>query len=120
MMTIPCYVDKSPIHGKGLFAAKPIKKDTVVWRFDPSVDVRIPKDIVDTWHRDVKAKVTHYCVLADDGCYIMSLDDSKYINHSKQPNISMFGLYNDIVALRDIGKDEEIVSQYLDMTSFSA
>ena len=93
------YVKDSSIHGKGLFAKTDISAGTVIG--------------------EVVAKST-----IDDGPHVLWLDDSedsgvevvcdfRFINHSKQPNACY---YDDltVVALRDIGKDEEITHHYGD------
>lgn len=41
MLTVPVEIKKSPIHGCGVFAVSPIGKGTVVWMFDPGLDLRI-------------------------------------------------------------------------------
>ena len=89
------YIKKSAIHGRGLFAAQPILKNTIIGYLEgkPSLD---------------------------DGMYVLWLDDEtgfevscdlKYINHSETPNACY---YNDksVVALKDIKKDEEITHNY--------
>ena len=41
MLTVPVEIKKSAIHGYGVFATQDIRKDTVVWMFDPSLDRRV-------------------------------------------------------------------------------
>ena len=41
MLTVPIEIKKSQIHGYGVFAVKPIRKDTVVWMFQPGLDLRM-------------------------------------------------------------------------------
>lgn len=114
MMTIPCYVSKSKIHGQGLFASEKVKKGDTIWTYNPKVDLRIPKAKVLAWPKDVKEKMDHFAVLAEDDHYILSTDGSRYINHSKNPNVETFGSYGDMVALRDIQANEEITSNYFE------
>ena len=40
-MTVPVEIKKSPIHGYGVFALHAIRKGTVVWMFQPGLDLRI-------------------------------------------------------------------------------
>ncbi|MGD8569963.1 MAG: SET domain-containing protein-lysine N-methyltransferase [Gammaproteobacteria bacterium] len=93
------YVKDSSIHGKGLFAKKPIKAGSVIG--------------------EIKGKPAK-----NDGPYVLWLDDDdkaievqnifKYINHNHKPNAVY---YDDltVVALRNIKKDEEITHHYGDM-----
>jgi len=39
MLLIKTYLDKSPIHGIGVFAGEFIKKGTQVWEFNPLIDI---------------------------------------------------------------------------------
>lgn len=88
-------VAKSNIHGKGLFAEKPIRKNTIIG--------------------EVKGRKT-----SEDGPHVLWLNDGqgflvenemRYINHSAKPNAVY---YDDltVVALKDIKAGEEITHYY--------
>ncbi len=89
------YVDKSYIHGYGLYARIPIGKGSIIGKLEgrPS---------------------------QEDGSYVLWLSETerfevschlKYINHSDSPNACY---YDDltVVAIRDIATDEEITHDY--------
>jgi len=91
------YVKDSVIHGKGLFARQAIKAGDVIG--------------------EIEGKP-----VSDNGPYVLWLDEEmrkaievenlfKYINHHSIPNACY---YDDltVVALRDIGIDEEITHHY--------
>ena len=89
------YVDDSPIHGKGLFAAEAIARGTVIGYLDgrPS---------------------------RDDGSYVLwigpaegieVLCDLRFINHADDPNACYYDDLS-VVALRDIAAGEEITHDY--------
>lgn len=91
------YIATSKIHGMGLFASEPIKAGDIIGY--------------------VKGRKTN-----KDGPHVLWLNeqqgiqvscDLRYINHSSQPNAAY---YDDrsVVALRDIGVDEEITHNYGD------
>lgn len=93
------FVKDSAIHGKGLFAKKPIKEGEIIG--------------------EIKGKPTK-----KDGPYVLWIEDEnydgikvknifKYINHNQKPNAVY---YDDltVVALRDIEKGEEITHHYGD------
>ena len=40
MLLVPVRVDRSSIHGMGIFALQPIKKNTRVWQFTPGFEPR--------------------------------------------------------------------------------
>ncbi len=88
------FVAESPVHGKGLFAAKRIKADTVLGRL-------------------------HGMPSHDDGIYVLWLSDElgleltndlKFINHNSNPNAAYSDL--DVTALRDIEPGEELLHDY--------
>lgn len=89
------YVDTSPIHGKGLFAATRIARDTVIGRLDGKP-------------------------CSSEGCYVLWLGPCegfevsgqfKYINHADRPNACYYDDLS-VVALRDIEPGEEITHDY--------
>lgn len=88
------YVENSPIHGKGLFAAKRIKADVVLGRL-------------------------HGMLTDEDGTYILWLDKNtgfeitnefRFINHDSNPNCALTD--TEVVTLRAIEKDEELTHDY--------
>ncbi len=94
-MSALVYVDNSPIHGKGLFAKKDIKKGTVIG--------------------NAMGRVTK-----KDGMYVLWLDeetaykvecDFRYINHSDDANAAYYDTL-EVCALRDIKAGEEITHNY--------
>jgi SET domain-containing protein len=88
------FVASSPVHGKGLFAAKRIKADTVLGRL-------------------------HGMPTFDDGIYVLWISDElgleltndfKYINHNSDPNAAYSDL--DVTVLRDVEAGEELLHDY--------
>ncbi len=88
------FVAISPVHGKGLFAAKRIKANTVLGRL-------------------------HGMPTFDDGIYVLWITDElgleltndfKYINHNSNPNAAYSDL--DVTVLRDVEPGEELLHDY--------
>ena len=88
------FVASSPVHGKGLFAAKRIKANTVLGRL-------------------------HGMPTFDDGIYVLWItDDSgleltndfKFINHNSNANAAYSDL--DVMVLRDVEPGEELLHDY--------
>ena len=93
------YVAASPIHGRGLFAARLLPAGALIGRYEgPRVEM--------------------------DGRYVLWVEDEsgsswvgfegrnemRYLNHCAQPNAAMDGLT--CYSLRDIQPDEEITIDY--------
>jgi len=88
------FVATSPVHGKGLFAAKRIKANTVLGRL-------------------------HGMPTFDDGIYVLWITDElgleltndfKYINHNSKPNAAYSDL--DVTVLKDVEPGEELLHDY--------
>jgi SET domain-containing protein len=103
-------VEKSPIHGKGLFAVAPIAKGEVVcvkggYIFDREILNTMPD-----WYRAAEIQV------ADD-LFIGPLNEDEregsmiFSNHSCEPNIGVQGQII-FVAMRDIEEGEELTHDW--------
>lgn len=93
------YVARSPIHGYGLFAARPIQSGDLIGRYEGPM-------------------------VTEDGVYVLWIEDEdgeewtgydgqnemRFMNHSDSPTAEMDGL--DCYALDDIGPDTEITIDY--------
>ena len=116
MLRVNTYLDKSKIHGIGLFAKEFIPKDTVVWEYNRVVDSLITPEELEEVKRLMKPPVfedfrNHISKISDE-LFILYGDNAKFINHSEKGNISDVDLYSSI-ANRDIKKGEELTEDYL-------
>ncbi len=117
MLMVPTYIKQSSIQGMGLFAASPIKKGEIIWKYVPSLDFGLTQEQVDALPEYAKKTFLNYCYVdAEIGLHILCFDDARFMNHSDQPNTTQ--LPNDVdsqgytVATRDIDKDEELTCDY--------
>jgi hypothetical protein len=109
MLLVKTYVDKSPIHGLGVFAGQFIRKDTKIWRFVEGFDrfysskqfAKLPKPARDF------IKQHGYRV---DGEILLTADNDHHMNHSDAPNTYLRNGY--AIARRNIRKGEEITNDY--------
>lgn len=110
MLIVPNYVSRSDIHGLGVFAAETIADGTLVWEFNPIIDVEI--DILEILNLPVSAGdlalMRSFCTAS--GKTILSRDNGVFLNHSDHPNT----ISNDIglFAARNIKAGEEITENY--------
>ncbi len=100
-------VIRSPIHGYGVVATRPFRKGEVIAEVDGYV-----------W-RDEENLDDTYSLYIDDGVYMDMLDQTRWINHSCDPNAEIKaeptddgGAWARIVAIRDIRVGEEIAYDY--------
>jgi SET domain-containing protein len=109
MLLVKTYLDKSAIHGLGVFAAEFIRKGTKIWRFvegfdraySPKQFAKLPKPARDF------IKFHGYRV---DGEIIFTADYDCHMNHSDNPNTYLHNGY--AIARRNIAKGVEITNDY--------
>ncbi len=94
----------SPIHGKGIFAARDINKGQIVCVIKGQKMFKINKNKEDALaHPDwVGFEMNHW---------IDPVPPFKYLNHSCNPSSAVKGNVT-LIAIRDIKKDEEITVDY--------
>jgi len=93
------YVAKSPIHGKGLFARKKIRADTLIGLYEGPATQRDGMHVLWLWNEDNERW---------EG--INGKNEMRFLNHSSEPNADWWG--NELYALRDIARDDEITFHY--------
>src|SRR5690348_18125441 len=109
MLLVKTYLDKSPIHGLGVFAAELIPKETKIWRFVEGFDrCYTPKEFA-RLPKQAREFLKSYAYKVD-GEILFTVDHDHYINHSDAPNTYLHNGY--AIAARDIPKGREITNDY--------
>ena len=109
MLTIKTKLKEFPGKGIGLIADQEIKKGQVVWTYSPIIDIKIKKTDVP---EEAKGFFNTYAVDPGGDEIFLNIDNARFINHSKEPNIKSLGHLKDNIAIRDISKGEEITIDY--------
>ena len=120
MILVKSKLDKSNIHGTGLFAEEFIAKGALVWKFDEKFDLVLTKEEVDQLSPAAKEQFLNYAYIGKkSGKYILCSDDSRFFNHSLTPNVKCEVPENpdsedDLVciAVQDIKVGEELTCDY--------
>lgn len=116
MMTVKTVLGPSKIHGIGLFADQFIPKGTIVWEFTPILDIELSEETLNCLpEKAIKYYKKHWYRSPKTGNCVLCFDDTKYINHSENPNCAdVDGFIGEApdVALRDIQIGEEITLDY--------
>ncbi len=109
MLLVKTYLDKSPIHGIGVFAGQSIRRDTKIWRFVIGFDryysrkrlAKLPRAARDyinlhgyQWGKEI----------------LLSIDYDTFMNHSENPNTYFRNGY--VIARRHIRMGTEITNDY--------
>jgi SET domain-containing protein len=114
MLLIKTKLGLSKIHGIGLFADNFIKKGTVIWKFNPLIDIYIPSETLRNLSRNSREQISNYIYM--DKFHKKNLlcgDDARFFNHSFTPNCddSLDGL---TIAKKNIKSGEELTVNYYD------
>lgn len=116
------YIDKSKIHGNGVFAGEKIKKGDIVWKFNKIIDKKINKEIFDNLDELTKFFIEKNGYLdKSENFYIISGDNDIFSNHSDNPNLieekqikEIQIETNNLIASRNIEIGEELTQNYLE------
>ncbi|MBI3774465.1 MAG: SET domain-containing protein [Gammaproteobacteria bacterium] len=112
MIIVPTYLEKSPVHGFGVFAKELIKKGSKVWEFNPIFDVRFTDAEFERLPPSVKAEIEHHLYQPEQGGVLYYESTmGRYMNHSREPNVD----FSDVGvgwATRDIKPGDELTCDY--------
>lgn len=113
MMLVPTYVAASDVEGVGVFAAEPIKKGALIWRYDPGFDRLVPSSWLNEQTPMMRDFLTKYAYPAHDqpDMLVIEIDNGRFMNHSLAPNTD-FTKVIEGYALRDIAAGEELICNY--------
>ncbi|MFH1067664.1 MAG: SET domain-containing protein [bacterium] len=107
MLTVNTYLDKSPIHGIGLFEAEFIPAGTITWKFAPGLDIVLEDDFIEKLSPFQRQIVDHFAYRdRAHGKFLLPADNDRFTNFSKNPNVgeakAVNGTPANMIALRDI------------------
>ncbi|HKO44470.1 MAG TPA: SET domain-containing protein [Pyrinomonadaceae bacterium] len=113
MLLVRTKLKASPIHGFGLFAAERVPAGQVIWRFTPGLDAALPLENIFSQPLVIQGFISRYCSLDPTrNCFIVYVDDARFINHSFQPNVWLDKQQDILIAAKDIESGEEITEDY--------
>ena len=113
MMLVSTYVAASDVEGVGVFAAEPIKKGTLIWRYDPAFDRLVPASWLMTETPMMQEFLTKYAYPAHDApdMLVIEIDNGRFMNHTLSPNTD-FTRVVEGYAVRNIKAGEELLCNY--------
>lgn len=116
MLLVKTNLNVSRIHGIGLFADEFIREGTIIWRFNPLIDLRFSEEQLNQLPPGSYEQIKKYSYREKHSrLYVLCGDDARFFNHSENPNcIDVF--YNEeedlTFADRDINFGEELTCNY--------
>ncbi len=120
MIHIKYKLDKSNLHGIGLFTEEDIKKGQVVYSSSPVLDVNISQEQFDSLDEKEKREIRFWGFWDEpNNVWHVDFDSSKFINHSSDSTLTQDKKHKDahLVATRDIKAGEELTQNYLEFES---
>jgi hypothetical protein len=109
MLLVKTYLDKSAIHGLGVFAGQFIRKGTKIWRFVEGFDrFYSPKEFAKL-PKPARAFIKFHGYRVD-GEILLTVDHDRHMNHSEDANTYLHNGY--AIARRNIAKGAEITNDY--------
>lgn len=115
MWLIKTKIDRSTIHGIGLFADENVHVGQRVWQPNKAFDIPVPDDYEDhlvllpSWSRNLFLKRTY--IDPKSGKRMFGIDGDSFVNHSDIPNVE-FDCFGVGYAKMDIMSGEEITNDY--------
>ncbi len=113
MILVKTKIGPGKINGIGLFADQFISKGTLVQKFMPGFDLIIPESEIQKLSEPAREQFLKYAYKIKGGQYILCFDDTRFLNHSDNPNLISNDPIEEIdIAARDIQKCEELTVNY--------
>ena len=117
MIHIKYKLDKSPIHGIGIFADQDIKKGQLIFTAEPILDVNITEDQFSSLNDTEKKEITYWGYFDKiTNRWHVDFDHIHFLNHSFSPNTTQDLTSSEarLIASRDISSGEELTQNYLE------
>jgi uncharacterized protein len=116
MLLVKTTLACSRIHGIGLFADEFIPKGTIIWKFNPVIDISLTKEQIEELAKPSCEQIQKYTYRSMiSGLYVLCGDDARFFNHSLVPNchdICESQEQDLTIASRDIHPGEELTCDY--------
>ena len=112
-LLIETYLKETPNKGIGLFTSIFLKKGTIIYRDDITIDKLIPDDIVEKYDEPFKSFVkSNASYIKKLNLWYVYTDNSRFFNHDDIPNTSYNKETGESITLIDINIGEELTSNY--------
>ncbi|TGK28123.1 SET domain-containing protein-lysine N-methyltransferase [Leptospira gomenensis] len=117
MLLVPTYISDSKIGGFGVFAGRDIRKGELIWKYHPKTVWVITNEEMNALPQGIREMFRTYSYQTDGKWYYCS-DNSKFMNHSDDPNTKEDFTGDDTnpmgrdSATRNIAMGEELTCNY--------
>lgn len=120
MIHVKYKLDKSPVHGIGIFANQDISQGQLIYTVSPLLDVNITQTQFDALDEAQQKEIEYWGYWFEPRkVWHVDFDDIHFINHSYSANTTQDFSRPDepLTATRDIRAGEELTQNYLEFKS---
>ena len=117
MIYIKYKLDKSKIHGIGLFTDENLKMGQLVYTASPILNINITQEQFNSLDEKEKREVRWWGFWDEpNNVWHVDFDASKFINHSFKPTLTQNSSHKDayLITTRKVKKGEELTQNYLE------
>jgi SET domain-containing protein len=110
-------LEKSKIHGIGLFADEDLQPGQLVYTASPALDVDIPMEEFEALDEKGKQEIRQWGFLMEpEDVWHVDFDISRFVSQSFEPNLIQDPNHQEtyLVAAREIKAGEELTQNYLE------
>jgi SET domain-containing protein len=111
MLKVKTKIGNSNIHGVGLFADEFIAKGTKIWEFSKDQDRVLDEEGLNNLN-DLDKNFWNIYAFKFKGLYYLCVDNSRFYNHSLEPNCGEDNELNITYAAIDILQGQELTTNY--------
>ena len=114
MMMVETELRPSPIHGLGVFLLEPVRRGSLIWRFDTRIDRVYATEEIQSLPPHVQTFLRVYSPWHEEtGLFVLCGDNGRFFNHANQPTtVSNAISFGEDRAARDLDVGEELTSDY--------
>jgi SET domain-containing protein len=118
MLRVKTFLDRSTIHGIGLFSNQYIKEGALVWEFHHAVDHAYSSEEWNLLRKSISPQSFRNLLqlsYKEDGLIYVCFDNAQFMNHSEtKGNVVHQGASKSrMYAFKDISRGEELLCNYL-------
>ncbi|HIJ78554.1 MAG: SET domain-containing protein [Desulfobulbaceae bacterium] len=116
MLIVKTYLDRSTIHGIGIFAGEQIACDAPIWEFNPAVDLEFTVEQWLAMKKTISPQSFNNLLRSsykENNRIYLCMDNAQFMNHSTEiANIRQDEIRNTMHAKRTIQCGEELLCDY--------
>ena len=114
MMMVDTELNRARSTGSGVFLLEPVKRGSLIWRFDARIDRVYTSEEIDSLPPHVQSFLRTYSTWHEDtGLFVLCGDNGRFFNHAEEPTtVSNAISFGEDRAVRDLSAGDELTSDY--------